>query len=183
MDELAWLWQRADERGPADAMPREAYRVPRTPVTVIYELAGRQYAWDGVFAGYDGIGLDDKTRTVPCRILVDEPQQVRQLGESCEAAGGPRALLRGMYVTVQIHARPTAEMLRVPEEALRPGSTVWVVRDGRLAIDTVTVAQFITDAALIEADLDGGIRLGESIVTSPLSNVHDGMPVRVQSET
>jgi multidrug efflux pump subunit AcrA (membrane-fusion protein) len=167
MEDLYWLWDResggatAAEGNPASL----AYDIPRTDVQVIYRLTGhndREFVWAGALTRYDGIGLDPKTRTVPCRVVIDNPRQ-RVLAVSEQVAGataaetsegsaggadrlidprsGPPALVRGMYVTVRFTVVPKTPLLEVPESALRPGDVVWVVRGGKLAVERVN---FIT---------------------------------------
>lgn len=179
MDDLDWVWQQAPA-GAAAVGPRAArqdYEIPRVPVTVVYRLGKQQYAWDGVLSRYEGIGLDEKTRTMPCRVLVQAPRNVRPLSGEGASPAGPRALVRGMFVNVQIHTSPGVTLLKVPEQAVRPGNTVWRVRDGRLDVLRVPVAQMLDDGLLIVADEN---RLGSSdrVVTSPLASVRDGMKVR-----
>lgn len=128
MDELYRLWESSD------ATQRGEYDVPDTVVTVLYELAGRQFAWEGRLARFDGLGLDQRTRTVPCRIAVPEPRKVMEYHGSesmVEAKGGPPALVRGMFVTARLHTNPDTKYLRVPQRAVRPGKEVWLVRKSR----------------------------------------------------
>ncbi len=81
VDELYWLWdQQADEASPSAKSPQWHYQIPQAPVTVVYRVAGREYHWDGVLWRYDGLGLDPKTRTAPCRVLVRSPREVRYAG-------------------------------------------------------------------------------------------------------
>jgi multidrug efflux pump subunit AcrA (membrane-fusion protein) len=184
MDELCLLWCRAgeDAASTAEKGPLADYEIPQAPVTVIYELAGRQYQWSGTLSRYEGIGLDEKTRTVPCRVVVDAPRQreVRINGSAPvgDQPAGPPALVRGMYVTVRIHARPQANLFRVDEEAVWPGNEVYVVRDGKLKILGIDVVRVTGGVAIVRG---GGLRAGDHVVVPPLAMAEDGMPVREQS--
>ena len=97
MDELYWLWlQRDDQKGggydaAAEPEPGRDYQIPRTPATIIFELTGQKYAWQGELSRFDGIGLDDATRMVPCRITVDRPRSVKLLNSSA-GSGSPPAV-------------------------------------------------------------------------------------------
>lgn len=180
MEELYRLWQ-ADPSG-KDPSPDAAsltYQIPNVPVSVLYKLAGRTFAWEGRLARYDGLGLDQKTRTVPCRVVVDEPGNVQELrnGDSMVAAkGGPRALVRGMFVEVRIHTEPKSPLVRIPEIAVRPGNRVWLLRDGQLAVQKAVVAGVSGDDLLVDAEASG-IAAGDRAVVSPLAEAIDGMAV------
>ncbi|MBW3597426.1 MAG: HlyD family efflux transporter periplasmic adaptor subunit [Planctomycetes bacterium] len=201
MEELHWLWRQPDTRaespytrtrfraedepspeftGAAPPPGQFAYQIPRAPVTVIYELGGRRFAWEGVLDRFEGIGVDERTRTMPCRVVVADPRAVKQLApDGGGAAIGPPALVRGMYVRVRIHARPDASLVRAPEEAIRPGGKVWVVREGKLHIEPIEVAAVVDGAAVIDADASN-LRAGEQVVVTPLALVQDGMTVEVK---
>ncbi len=196
MDELYWLWLQRDNGAPgpyaaAEPEPGRDYQIPRTPATVVYELAGQQYAWQGELSRFDGIGLDDATRMVPCRVTVDHPLGVRLLnpGAGSPAPGppsGPTALVRGMFVTVRIHAQPNAELLRVPEGAIRPGNRVWLINDERLHVAEVRVVQRQDGDAIVRPKDPGNtpgrrrVAAGMRVVTSPLAVAEEGMRLREQ---
>ena len=184
MDDLYWLWSQsaADANEPADSPTRD-YQIPRAPVTVSYELAGRRYMWDGVLSRFDGIGVDERTRTVPCRVLVDNPRKVRADG-SGDASGrpvGPPALVRGMYVMVSVHAQPQMTLLEIPQRVVQPGNTVWQVIDGRLSIRRIRVADSTDDVVLIYAEASG-LKPGMKLISSPLALATDGMAVRERAK-
>ena len=190
MDQLYWLWDRRSESAQVNPgrSPAEAYDIPETNVQVVYRLAGqnnREYLWEGRLARYDGLGLDEKTRTVPCRIVVDSP-----LKRISTHANGPPALLRGMYVTVRIQVDPETPLLNVPEEAVQPGNIVWCVRDNKMAIvpvnfvtllDRSTTDGSIVRNALIYVDDPSQLTVGDQVVVSPLTFVRTGMDVEVSA--
>lgn len=181
MDQLLWLWGQSTGEAPtaADNAQRD-YQIPPAPVTVAYELAGNRYEWDGVLSRFDGIGLDEKTRTVPCRVLVSRPREVRvKAGGNAPAVSptGPPALVRGMYVTVRVTTRPGSTLLEIPENALRPGNRVWQVVDGRLLIKRVQVAHTGDEIVLLHAE-GSNLQPGAVLVSSPLAAVVDGMRVK-----
>lgn len=178
VDELGWLWERDGvEPGGISPDARRDYQLPRVPVTVIYDVRDRRYAWDGTLDRYDGLGLNEQTRTVPCRVVVSEPRKVRALAEDSRRRG-PRALVRGMYVTVRMHLGSPAGLLKVPERAVRPGNQAWRVRDGRLHVVDLEVARATDEWALVRAD-SGDWIAGDRVVVTPLSAVRDGMSVRL----
>jgi multidrug efflux pump subunit AcrA (membrane-fusion protein) len=184
MEDLVWLWASRGQQPPQDPKPGEAYRLPPAPVEVIYRLAGREYVWQGEFSRYEGTGVDEKTRTVPVRLLVRNPRTFTEREAPDHSlrplpVAGPRALVRGMYVIVR--ARPDAggALVRFPEEALRldrEGSIVWRVRDGKLSLVPVSVARIVEGQAFTRTH--PGLRPDDRVVVSPLAVVEEGMAVR-----
>lgn len=186
MDELYWLWSQRDEHQTPSDDPSADYQIPETPVTVVYRLAGERFAWDGVVSRYEGIGLDEATRTVPCRVVVANPRAVRRLGPaegdaSPTGAAAPPALVRGMFVTVVIHAQPKSELLTIPERAVRPGNKVWRVRRGRLDVVGIHLVHIIQDIAVVRPAGDD-LHSGDRVVVTPLALVENGMAVQEQHE-
>jgi multidrug efflux pump subunit AcrA (membrane-fusion protein) len=216
MEDLFWLWNRrattdslaSDSPAVAVSIGR-AYEIPETPVQVIYRLAWRkdlEFVWQGTLSRYDGIGLDEKTRTVPCRIVVDDPQaQTKRRREAAPGAAtslpglsGPPALVRGMFVTVRLQLDPDVQLLRIPEETLRPGNTLWRVRDdsekpGSKVLDIVPVhfvsLETVYDAeetprryALVYVNDHGQLGDGDRVVTSPLASASPGMEVQISKD-
>lgn len=182
MEELNWLWQQAPrasaEVGSSDAgTPRWDYQLPQTPVTITYRLQGHEYQWSGLLSRYQGIGLDQVTRTVPCRVLVENPRQVSSNVVANQQYGiGPRALVRGMYVRVTVHARPQRPFLKVPQQAIQPGNIVWSVDDGKLRMISLRNPHLLDEMALV-SQTDSNLKPGDPIVVSPLSVAIEGMPV------
>lgn len=185
MDQLYWVLNQRTLGSAGDQASRtqEDYQLPETPATVVYRLGDRQYVWQGTLWRYEGIGLDERTRTVPCRVRVDQPRQVRLRSDSGLRApeAGPRALVRGMFVTVEIHAEPREELWRVPEAAVRPSQRLWCVRQGRLQSVPVRVVMMQRKMAVIQAE--GRLRAGDQVVVSPVGAVMEGARVRVRETT
>lgn len=184
MEDLYWLWaQGGSQVDTATADPLRDYQIPHAPVTVSYQLGGRRYYWAGVLSRFDGIGVDERTRTVPCRVHVDKPREVRIEGSDGSAANmvGPPALVRGMFVTVNVHAQPAMTLLEVPQRAVQPGNMVWQVNDGRLTIRRIRVADATDEYVLIYSDADG-LQSGMKLVSSPLASATNGMAVRERAQ-
>jgi hypothetical protein len=202
MDELYWLWRQhsapdespyrhagfsieetppsddASEGEPPQPVGHTAYQIPRADVTVIYEVGGRRFAWEGVLDRFEGIGIDERTRTVPCRVVVPEPREVQRLDANGggSPAVGPQALVRGMFVRLRIHVQPDAALVRVPEQAIRPGGKVWVVRQGKLQIVPVEVATVVDGNAILDGEA-WRLHPGDRVVVTPLALAQDGMEV------
>lgn len=185
MEELYWLWKQQEG---VSTQPKELgiaaqYEIPRTPVTVAYALGGNEYRWEGVLSRFEGAGLDEKTRTAPCRVLVASPRDVSMVepsGATRKMTTGPRALVSGMFVTVMIHSQPEAALLRIPAKAVRPGNVVWKAREGKLSIEPVHIIEARGDDVILHAAASN-LAAGDSIIVSPLPVVNSGMAVREQT--
>jgi len=86
-----------------------------------------------------------------------------------------------MYVQLRSHSKPRTKLLRIPETALRPDGSVWVVRDGKLQIVTVNVVKRWKDEVLIDGTTSK-LAPGEKVIVSPVSAVRPDMEVREKSE-
>jgi multidrug efflux pump subunit AcrA (membrane-fusion protein) len=199
MEDLYWLWYQKPVISHGGDARQSAYQVPPTPVTVSYRMAGRsnlEYTWQGELLRYDGTGVDERTRTIPCRVVVDQPRQVAVVGAGAQnlasEAVGPPALIRGMYVSVHIHAAPDATFVKVPESAIQPGKRAWRVRDGRLErIDGLPLVRYEEQddpehghrGYWLVPSAESGIGVGDRLVTTPIAGMREGMPIREQTET
>ena len=192
MEELYQLWQHAaqtakksqSESGTAQTNRHDmGYQLPQLPVNVSYELGGRTFVWKGKLSRYDGIGLDEKTRTVPCRIVVSDPKASEILvnGLPTDQLVGAPPLTRGMYVSIEIPLKGNVALLEIPETAIRPGNRVWVVREGKLHAEKIRVVDTSGEQLLVEVGASG-LKSGDSVVTSPLSIAAEGMQVRNKGE-
>lgn len=189
MDDLYWIWdQRAGKTVPSTDGEEKSdeYRLPKTSVDVIYELVGRAgatYKWSGQLERYDGLGLDQETRTVPVRVVVDQPHRPGASDDS-----GPSTLVRGMYVTVLIKASPVSPLVRVPERAIQPGDRVWVVKPGATAgegtldliehVDLVRTRGEGTSTEWIIDNSSGSLQPDQLVVVRPFTGAEIGDVVR-----
>jgi RND family efflux transporter MFP subunit len=167
-DDLFWLW--AQDAARTDDSGKSAYEVPRANVRVAYRLAGQKFLWQGQLSRYEGAGVDERTRTVPCRVNIRDRRQAVE-------AVNPPTLMRGMFVTVVIPVAPGVEMLKIPERALQPNGQVWAIEDERLRVHAVTPARSLDDGILIRAD-QATLKSDDRVVVSRLITAHDGMQVR-----
>lgn len=201
MEELYWLWrqQAADPTTNTDPASQRDYQIPQTPATIIYQIGRERFAWQGVLSRFDGIGLDEKTRTMPCRVLVPNPRDVRCLDRQTSAApiAGPPALVRGMYVSVKLHTKPQCALWRVPEAALRPGnslgdrdtqslSAIWVVRKSPDAKQDLLKVVPVEVAGMEGSDVvlhvaDDQLQTGEQVVITPLAEARPDLPIRLEA--
>ena len=189
MDDLYWIWDQRSGKtlpNPDSDEKSDEYRIPKTPVDVIYELVGRSgatYRWSGHLERYDGLGLDQETRMVPVRVVVDQPHRTGATDDS-----GPSTLVRGMYVTVVIKATPVSPLVRVPERAIQPGDRVWFVKPTATAgegtldlIDHVDLVRTRGEGASTEWILDnseGNLSPNQLVVVRPFTGAESGDKVR-----
>ncbi len=137
MDQLYWvLDQNRDSRFGGvsvgdivdSTQARAGYAIPPTPAVIEYEVSGmggRTYRWNGTLVRYDGIGLDSRSRTVPVKIEVDQPNRLLQPDGSEALSASPSALVRGMYVSVRLLIKPQTPLVAIPSDAIRPGNRIW----------------------------------------------------------
>jgi len=115
------------------------------------------------------MGFDPTTRTVACRVLVEQPL----------LADGSRlpSLVDGLFVKVEIEVTPRSELLAIPRDALQPDGQLWTVSDGKLKVHRVRPAR-ITESIVLLRPGRTEIRTGDRVVTSSLPVAWDGMDVR-----
>lgn len=176
MDEVARVW--SDSRRDTTGSP---FSFSDTPATVIYQIGERRYRWRGVLKRQEGKGIDERTRTLPCRVLVSDPTKVEAIDRYGVAlpdlpAGAPRSLLRGMFVDVSVSIKTDLSLVSAPCESLRPNGDVWVVRDDKLSILRPPLVQVAAGRAVFESTRDG-LQPDDRVIVSQLSNVRDGMAV------
>lgn len=177
--------------------PNRAYELPPTPVTIRRKRGKEVLEWDGTLIRYDGIGVDPMTKMIPCRIVVDEP--------IAEQNGQPKALVRGMFVNVQVNldnvSNTEDELLEIPEISIQPGDRVWTVENVRwLEVDNKQgkpIKHQVGDLKLYSVEvlerenqdappeeriavirsLDGALKPNAKIVISPLMQPENGNQV------
>ena len=176
MDELAQVW---GGRVQPAAAERGTHDLPETPVKVVFTFGGHAYEWDGVLSRQEGRGLDEKTRTLPCRVRVSQPREVRSIdryGAVMQSLPpeAPRSLMRNMFVDVRVQVDSPQPLLSVPQEALRASGDLYLMRDGRLVI--ARPRPFHSgDGRVMFEELESGLLPTDRVVTSQLSNPRDGM--------
>ncbi|WP_437191250.1 efflux RND transporter periplasmic adaptor subunit [Planctomicrobium sp. SH527] len=187
MEELEWVLRQAPAAGTPssgneisanDALSHSLdYELPLTQATVTYRSKLGDVRWEGKLIRFEGIGLDERTRTVPCRILVENPREKIKSVSDTEYAG-PRALVRGMFVRVVLHTNPGQTLLSIPEVAVQPGNQVYCVRDDKLKIVALKEIS-LTDGHVLTPVKPEGLQEGDEVVITPLVAPLDGMSIRV----
>jgi len=190
-EELAWVWQHGQQLNPtpiatsesaasaaesSEGKQRDPFRMPTIPCEIAFEFDGVETVWDGYLSRYEGSGMDRATRTFPFRAIVDAPEKTRVRAHGGTTSISPPTLLSGMYVTVRIPINSPVPLLRVPAESIRPGEQLWIVRDGKLRIVTVSLVRVDGDSALVRQERSA-LKAGDHVIISPLASITDGMAV------
>lgn len=183
--ELNWIRKNSkpDPDESANEDPRlRAYQLPKTEVT-IFESEDVEATWKGTLERFDGIGRDELTKTIPCRIIVANP--------ITETEYGPRALVRNMYVKCRVEvdtssSDQTQTLLAINEMALQPGNFVWKVVDGKLQQARIEIVDRTERgkgdskmSIVIIRSLEGSISVDDEVVVTPLSQPTNGATVDI----
>ncbi|QDV35215.1 efflux RND transporter periplasmic adaptor subunit [Tautonia plasticadhaerens] len=165
LEDLYWL---AGGDDPLDHAGDDPYSIPRAGAEISHAIAGRESTWEGVLSRFEGGGIDERTRTVPCRVEVPAPDGLR----------------RGMFVSVTFRGiDPRIPLLSIPRSAFRPNDEIWLVEGGRLAIHRVEPVRVLEDSVIVRGDGPGDpIPPGASLVVSPLDAPVAGMEVAIAGE-
>jgi RND family efflux transporter MFP subunit len=136
------------------------------PAMVRASIAGRELSWPGKVVRTEG-RLDERTRMIHVIVRVDKPYARKP------------PLVFGLFVTVEIEGREIEKAAIIPRGALHQGNVVWVLDpESRLRFRKVEVARIQGDEVVVTKGLEDG----ETVVTTPLKAVTDGMAVRKVSE-
>ncbi|WP_444922296.1 efflux RND transporter periplasmic adaptor subunit [Microbulbifer sp. CnH-101-G] len=111
--------------------------------------------------------LEEQGRLARVLVELDDPLSVMDPSQ-------PQLLLNDL-ARVEIISQGKEALVRIPLTALQDDNQVWVVRDNRTSIQPVEVAYTSGDFAVLDRGLSGG----ETLVTTRLITVTEGMPVRI----
>jgi RND family efflux transporter MFP subunit len=151
-------------------LPAELGQESSVAVDVIFKNTGEQKVWKGHVARVKA-SMDQKTRTLPVVIEVDETASTSELN------GGFR-LRPGMFVTTRIKGKTVKRAYALPRHVVYPGDVVYTLMGGQLEIKEVSVLRTYKDAVIVT----GGISESDQIISTPLSGVVEGMSVRLKSD-
>lgn len=201
LDEMAWVWNSQPNRSQISSSvvdeatspleptrlgglvassttagpPERNRRVAPVDAEVVYNAGGRQFSIPGQLVRQHSAGLDPSTRTVGCRVLVDQR-------EIESVALGQTPLMTGMFVTVHVQCNPNRPLLKIPERGIRTDGSVWLMRDGTLCAIPVQTVQSGDGVVFVDSQ-SCGIEPGDKVIVSPVANARPGLPVRQQSES
>ena len=147
---------------------RERFDVLKVPADITWRAGDNAVRWRGRLARVSST-VDEATRSIPFIIEVDDAFSSVELGVK-------PALVPGMFVEVIVYGDKLNDVFVIPRDTVRDGS-VYVVRDGRLAIVPVGVFALEEDTAVI----DDGLRDGDQVVIADLFPAASGMPLRIEA--
>ncbi|MDR2642295.1 MAG: HlyD family efflux transporter periplasmic adaptor subunit [Planctomycetaceae bacterium] len=173
MKQIQWIWLSRSKKGLSDG-----YVFAPTDVTILYEIDGEKWIWDGVLQTLDGGGVDAATRMIPCRVKVNNPKSVRLLNENKISDKKPPTLFFGMYVSIIVHSKPDIELYRIPEKALLPGNKIWTATGGKLQKHDIRVAASTPEGILFYAE-SKSLDTDNLVVVSPLATPIEGSNVNI----
>lgn len=116
--------------------------------------------------------LDPDTRMA--RVLATIPDPLAR--DLKEGVNNKPPLIIGEFVEVAIQGRPVEDVVRLDRDYVREDDTVWIMQDGKLAVKEVEIAVRDAQYAYITAGLEGG----DKVVTTNLSTVVEGAPLRLE---
>ncbi len=172
LDEMAWVWE-----GPEQGVAKDtkslpvATRLAPVPAEVIYYAGGHSHTLVGQLVRQHGAGLDPTTRTVACRVLIEQPTSMT------DTHNQPIPLMTGMFVTVQVQCRPNRPLLKIPERGIRTDGSVWLVRNGKLESVPVQTVQTRDGIAIVDLR-SNNIEPNDQVIVSPVANARPGLVVR-----
>lgn len=114
--------------------------------------------------------LENQTRMA--QILVEVPDPLAQEANN----EGLPPLMIGSFVEASIQGRELSDVIRINRDYIRDGETVWVMEEGQLRIREVDIVFSDAEYAYIGSGLDEQ----DHVVTTNLSTVTDGAPLRLQ---
>ena len=136
------------------------------PVTLSADVAGTFSEWQGRIVRTDS-RFDSKTRVLYAYAEVRDPFGA--------GASNGVPLAPGLFVTAAVDGQKLDNIIVIPRAALRGDDKVYVANEDILSIKTVTVMSSDRDQAIIS----GGIEVGDTVITSPIRGVADGMKIQV----
>jgi multidrug efflux pump subunit AcrA (membrane-fusion protein) len=166
---------------------RLVYRLPKTNVS-IYDPNEPKVIWQGVLERFDGIGRDELTKTIPCRITVAQPIAKTE-------SGSLRALVRGMYVKCRVEVQTSTDtnnqnLVTFPADGIQPDGVAWLVEDGRIHrvhVEIVDrnekpIAGKLTEMVVVRSGPDT-LSVDDQVVQGPLPQPSEGAPVELIEPT
>ncbi len=122
-DELYWILRSASTtRVDSPEFLRSGdHFFPPTQVEVVFEFANEVIRWQGMLSRFEGSGIDSRTHSIPCRVVVDQPVSTDKATF--------RTLVRGMFVDVNIDLIPPEDVFEISALGLRPDDFLWTVKD------------------------------------------------------
>ena len=156
LEELAWL-----------QIPRAGQGSKATAATVQLSAGGETFAWSGKIIRQLG-DVDPQGRMARVVVAVADPYGLWQ------GTGERPVLSMGIFVQVLLHGKELKDVAVIPANALRDGSTVWIMNDGHLTFRPVEVVRRTRDEVVVGQ----GLASGDRVVLTNLAGAAEGMKLR-----
>lgn len=150
--------QNGDEGSPVTIRNRSVWEEGESRQGTLFRLVGT---------------LTDETRLARVLVEVDDPH-----GYLDENNDQPRLMI-GSFVEANIQAQELQDVVRLSRDYVRQDNTIWVNENDTLRIRNANI--LFRDAYY--AYITEGLEDGEHVVTTNLTTVVDGSPLRLESET
>lgn len=116
--------------------------------------------------------LDEQSRLARLLIKIPDP-----LGVESKNKDLPHLMI-GSFIEAEIEGQAIRDVVRLSRDFLRTNNTVWVMEDEKLSIKKVKVKLMDAHYAYISE----GIADGSKVVTTNISTVTEGIPLRTENE-
>jgi len=136
------------------------------PVTLSADVAGRLGEWQGRIVRTDS-RFDATTRVLYAYAEVSDPFGA--------GASNGTPLAPGIFVNAAIDGKALKDVIVIPRSALRGEDKVYLAIDDKLEIKTVSVVSSDRQQAILQ----GGISPGDTVITSPIRGVAEGMKIQI----
>lgn len=113
--------------------------------------------------------LEEQTRLA--RVIVSVPDPLARRSSS-----DLPPLVIGAFLETRMQGKEIEDVVRLNRDFLRKNETVWVMQDGKLRIREVAIVLRDANYAYIRS----GLEAGDEVVTTNLSTVVDGAPLRLE---
>ena len=114
--------------------------------------------------------LDPAGRMARVLVEIDDPFAIEEMADNGRKNRG-LPLLLDAYVDVRIEGNRKKELIEVPRRAVRNGDQVYVVRDGKLAIETVEIAWRRPKTLLVASGIDDGATVVVGLLPQPVEGM------------
>jgi len=137
-------------------------------VVLTSTVGNQEYQWDAEITRTDST-FDINTRQIDVIADVQNPFSKKQ---------GKPALKIGQFVTARIQGRNVNDVFVIPNKSIREGSYIYVVRDEKLAKQSIEIVWQDDQNAIIT----DGVGAGELIVTTSLNSTLAGARAKLSDD-
>ncbi len=134
------------------------------------KMGGKTHIWQGHIVRINA-AIDQQTRLVYAIAEVEDPYGI--------SAHNGMPLAVGLFVNATIQSAVPQDALIMSRSALRGKDKVYVIKDDKLEIRTVSVLSTSPDQVIVSA----GVQSGEQVVTSAVKSAYSGMAVKAIKRT